>query len=119
MMARFNSTDNRGGRRRGAKDKLQTDFLRDLADAWELEGVGALRIMVKEEPAKFVQVVAGLMPREVQMELAGPLGELSDQELTDMLEVVRQLRASTINGKAIEIGAQPALVEGETDGQTH
>jgi hypothetical protein len=117
MMARFNSTDNRGGRRRGAKDKLQTDFLLDLAEVWELEGKGALRIMVKEEPGLFVRTVASLMPREVQMDLAGPLGELSDQEIADMLEAVRQLRASTINGKAIEL---EVTADGEdADGQAH
>ena len=39
-----------GGRPKGARNKLQSDFLRDLAEAWELEGKGALRIMVREEP---------------------------------------------------------------------
>jgi hypothetical protein len=116
---RFGERNHKGvihkaGRRAGARDKLQTDFLQDLAEVWALEGKGALRIMVKEEPSLFVRTVASLMPREVSMDLVGPLGDLSDQELADMLEVVRQLRASTINGKAI---AEPVLVEGKTDEQ--
>ena len=111
---RFNSTDNRGGRRAGARNKLQTEFLHDLAEAWALEGVGALRIMVKEEPSRFVQVCASLMPKEVAIEVGGPLAELSDDEIADMLEAVRQLRASTINGKAI---AEPVLIEGKNGGQ--
>jgi hypothetical protein len=104
----------KAGRRAGARDKLQTGFLHDLAEAWELEGKGALRIMIREEPAAFVKTVASLMPRELSVDLAGPLSELSDQEVADMLEAVRQLRASTINGKAI---AEPVLIEGKNGGQ--
>ena len=107
----------KAGRRAGARDKLQTDFLRDLAEAWELDGKGALRIMCKEEPSRFVQVCASLMPKEVAFEVGGPLAELSDEDLADMLEVVRQLRASTINGRAVAIGAEPVLVEGKPRGQ--
>ena len=102
------------GRPKNARNRLQSDFLRDLAEAWALEGAAALRIMVKEEPGLFVRTVASLMPREVSMELAGPLGELSDQELADMLEAVRQLRANTINGKATEIETGKA-----DDGRPH
>jgi hypothetical protein len=92
------------GRPRGTRNKLTGDFLRDLLAAWESDGQAALRLMVKEEPTKFVQVVASLMPREVSMDLAGPLGELSDQELADILEVVRQARAKLIE-------PQPVLIE--------
>ena len=107
----------KAGRRTGARDKLQTDFLRDLAEAWELDGKGALWVMCKEEPSRFVQVCASLMPKEVAFEVGGPLAELSDEDLADMLEVVRQLRASTINGRAVAIGAEPVLVEGKPRGQ--
>ncbi|MGZ5141621.1 MAG: hypothetical protein ACXWCX_27820 [Burkholderiales bacterium] len=100
MMARFNSTTNRGGRRAGARNKLQTDFLRDLAEAWALEGKGALRIMVKEEPSMFVQVCASLMPKEVAVDVSGPLADLSDDELLEALQAVKELRARTIELEA-------------------
>jgi hypothetical protein len=98
---RFNSTDNRGGRRAGARNKLQTEFLHDLAEAWALEGKGALRIMIKEEPSRFVQVCASLIPKEVTLEVGGPLAELSDDELLEALQAVKDLRARTIEGDKV------------------
>jgi hypothetical protein len=77
------------GRAPGSRNKLQGDFLRDLAEAWELEGKGALRIMCKEEPTKFVQVVASLMPREVALDVSGPLAGLPDEELDALIEKIR------------------------------
>jgi hypothetical protein len=88
---KFNATDNRGGRPAGARNKLQAGFLRDLAEAWELEGKGALRIMVKEEPAKFVQVCASLMPREVSLEVGRPLSDMSDEEVHELLARFRDM----------------------------
>jgi hypothetical protein len=98
-----------GGRTNGARNKLQAGFLRDLAEAWELEGKAALRIMVKEEPSKFVQVCAGLMPKEVALEVGGPLAELSDDELLEALQAVKELRARSKNGEAEKEGADGRL----------
>jgi hypothetical protein len=97
----------RGGRSAGSRNKLQVGFLRDLSEAWERDGVAALRIMCKEEPSKFVAVCAQLMPREVSVEVGGPLAEMSDEELQAALQSIRQLRVSAINGTAIDI-SEPA-----------
>jgi hypothetical protein len=90
-MAKFNSTDNRGGRSAGARNKLQAGFLRDLAEAWERDGVAALRIMVKEEPSRFVAVCAQLMPREVSLEVGRPLSEMSDDDVHELLARFREM----------------------------
>jgi hypothetical protein len=90
-MAKFNSTDNRGGRPAGARNKLQAGFLRDLAEAWERDGQASLRIMVKEEPSKFVQVCASLMPREVSLEVGRPLSEMSDEDVHELLARFREM----------------------------
>jgi hypothetical protein len=97
-----------GGRPAGARNKLQAGFLRDLAEAWEREGATALKIMIKEDPSKFVQVCASLMPKEVSLEVAGPLSEMSDDELQAALQSIRQLRANAIDGVAVDI-TEPAL----------
>jgi hypothetical protein len=34
------------GRPRGTRNRLQADFLRDLAEAWARDGASALRVMV-------------------------------------------------------------------------
>jgi hypothetical protein len=90
------------GRKTGARNRLQAGFLRDLAEAWELEGKGALRIMVAEDPSKFVQVCATLMPKEVALEVGGPLAELSDDELIEALQAVKELRARAIEADKLE-----------------
>jgi hypothetical protein len=53
------------GRPAGSRNRLQADFLNDLAEAWALEGANALKVMVAEQPSDFVRVCASLMPREV------------------------------------------------------
>jgi hypothetical protein len=104
-----------GGRPKNSRNKLQAGFLRDLAEAWELEGKEALRIMVKEEPSKFVQVCASLMPKEVALEVGGPLTELTDDELLEALQAVKELRARTIEAEAVELG-EPVLISKGANG---
>jgi hypothetical protein len=89
-----------GGRPQGTRNKLQGDFLRDLSEAWSRDGASALKIMIKEHPSDFVRVCASLMPREVALDLGGPLTELSDDELLEALQAVRELRARTIDAEA-------------------
>ncbi len=57
------------GRPKGSKNKLQEDFFRDLASAWETHGIVALQQMLTEYPEKFVQTVAGLMPKDSTVEI--------------------------------------------------
>jgi hypothetical protein len=95
----------RPGRTHGARNKLQRKFLEDLQAEWEKSGADALRIMAKEEPSKFVQTVAALMPREVQLEAVGPLTEINDEELQAFVEHVRQERA-----KLIEATPEPVTI---------
>ena len=56
-----------GGRPRGARSKLGEQFLLDLADTWNEHGVEALRRCAVEEPVQFVRVIAGLLPRDVNL----------------------------------------------------
>ena len=103
-MARFRADGMpAGGRRAGARNKLQTQFLEDLHEAWERDGKAALKVAAREDPMRFVQVVAGLMPREVQLEATGPLTELSDDDLRALLQQVREIRAKTIEQQPIPI----------------
>ena len=60
--------------------------------------------MLKEEPSRFVQVCASLMPKEVALDVGGPLAELTDEELHEVLQAVKELRARTIEAKPVELG---------------
>ena len=55
------------GRPKGARSKLGEAFLVDLAQVWEEAGIDALRRCAKEEPAAFVRVIAGLLPKDINI----------------------------------------------------
>jgi hypothetical protein len=108
------------GRPQGTRNKLQADFLRDLAEAWARDGASALRVMIAEQPSDFVRVCASLMPREVALDIGGPLTELSDDELLEALQAVRELRARTIEAEGAQRGelaliAEPKQTNGNGD----
>jgi Family of unknown function (DUF5681) len=56
---------NPAGRPKGSRNKLADDFLKDALAAWHEHGPDALNLMAKEEPSKFCQMVANLLPKEV------------------------------------------------------
>jgi hypothetical protein len=55
---------NPAGRPKGSRNKLAEDFLADAYQQWQQHGSKALEAMATSEPAKFCQMVAGLMPKE-------------------------------------------------------
>ena len=77
------------GRPKGSKNKLQEDFLRDVLEAWEARGPAAISGMINEKPSEFVKMVAGLMPKDVHLNI-NDHSEMTDGELA---ERVRQLAA--------------------------
>jgi hypothetical protein len=106
------------GRPTGTRNKLQADFLRDLAEPWARDGASALRVMIAEQPSDFVRVCASLMPREVALDIGGPLTELSDDELLEALQAVKELRARTIDAEAageLVLIAEPKQTNGNGD----
>lgn len=58
---------NPAGRPKGARSKLSESFLEDLRDAWDRHGVAALDKCATEHPDTFVKVVAGLMPKDITL----------------------------------------------------
>jgi hypothetical protein len=121
---KFGDTNNhggthKGGRPVGARNKFQAGFLRDLAEAWERDGAAALKVMVKEDPSKFVQVCAALMPRELAVEHS-ELGDLSDDDVAALLDHVREARAKLIehNPRMIEADKKRPRVLGTLPTET-
>jgi hypothetical protein len=55
------------GRPRGARSRLGSAFLEDLSSVWETHGKQALIDCAENEPSQFVRVLAGLMPRDVNI----------------------------------------------------
>jgi hypothetical protein len=59
-----------GGRKKGARSKLGEAFLEDLRDAWNEFGTTALQRCAIEHPEKFCKIVADLMPKTIDLNVA-------------------------------------------------
>ena len=61
----------RGGRRRGSRDRIQTDMLEAIAEDFALHGKEAIKIARIERPTEYLKLVASLLPREVEQTIDG------------------------------------------------
>ena len=88
---RFKGSGNPRGRPLGSKNKLAEDFFRDLHKAWGIMGQAALTATAWTQPADFVRVVAGLMPKVVDITVTNVhMERLTTRELEAL--VVREDR---------------------------
>ncbi len=77
------------GKQKGTRNKLSEDFIKDLYAAWETHGKEALKVVATEKHADFVKVVAGLLPKEVQIK--DELSEFSDEQLAALAALIGTL----------------------------
>lgn len=80
------------GRPVGARNKLQTEFVKALAEDFEEHGEGVIRIVRAERPAEYLKIVASILPKEFFVS-EGALDGMSDDEIADALEIIRKMRA--------------------------
>jgi transcriptional regulator CtsR len=102
-MAKFNSTDNRGGRPAGTRNRLSSAFLEDLLAEWREHGKGAIRIMRTEEPSAFVRVVASTLPKEFTIE--NVMSDVTDEQLDDVIARIKEQMLTAREPKLIEAKA--------------
>lgn len=85
---------NPSGRPKGAKNKLTDLFLSAIADDFAEHGAEALASVRTQDPASYLKIVGGLIPRELVLQReespAVDYAELSHDELVDLLEAVRK-----------------------------
>ena len=89
---RFITGNNGGGRPKGSRNKLGEDFIRALSDDFTEHGVAAIKACREKKPSDYVKIVAGLLPKE--MILRKPEQDLSDSELSEMLDALKSLAIS-------------------------
>ena len=82
-----NNRANPGGKPVGSRNRLQGDFLREMADDFAENGRAAIQMMRMEKPADYVRAIASLMPKE--LEITRPLDEVSDDDLNAAIIAVR------------------------------
>jgi hypothetical protein len=102
------------GRPKGARNRLQSSFLHALAEDFAEHGAAAIKICRVEEPARYVQIVASLMPRELDIEHQTATSDLDDEQLDNLITQIRQhllTEAGTKPMKVIESKPDKVLVE--------
>jgi hypothetical protein len=73
------NTGNVGGRPKGARNRLGEAFLEDLRDSWNEVGAVALMRCAEEDPAAYCRIVAGLLPRDVNLNVAVDVSEFANR----------------------------------------
>ena len=85
-------TLNPGGKPKGSRNKLQADFMRELADAFDKRGKQAIYAMIDEKPTEFIKVCASLMPRELEV-TTNALDEMTSDQLDTAIAALDVLMA--------------------------
>ncbi len=81
---------NPGGKPAGARNRLQGDFVRRLADDFERFGVYAIARVRRHDPVAYLRVIATLMPKEVTV-THDAIDDLSDDQLNAAITAVRAI----------------------------
>jgi hypothetical protein len=95
------------GRPQGSRNKLTEQFIRDLCKAWEEYGAAALTTAAYTSPVEFCNMVARLMPRDVEVTVTHMKAEqMSDDQL---MEIAMRGRHN------LELKAEPDLIIDQSD----
>ena len=79
-----------GGRKRGSRNLLSEQFLGDLHDAWKRHGKAVLEAAAKQEPIQFLKVVAGVMPRLIDIDASVSVHSELTIEARDFAEAYKR-----------------------------
>jgi len=67
---RFLTGNNGGpGRRVGSRNRLSEQFIADLRSDWEQHGPAVIEAVRTTDPSTYLRVIAGLLPREAQLDV--------------------------------------------------
>ena len=58
------------GRKPGSRNKLADQFIHDLHDEWQAHGAETLSKARKADPVAFIKVVAGLLPKDINLNVS-------------------------------------------------
>jgi hypothetical protein len=81
---------NPAGRPKGSRNKLSEDFIADLHESWQTHGKTAIERCVAERPDVYLKVVAGLLPKDVNLKVSNP-DDLTDEQLLNKLNSLTEM----------------------------
>jgi hypothetical protein len=87
---------------KGARNRLSHTFLEALQKDFAEHGEEAIKICRIERPAEYCKMVAGLLPRELDIS-HNTLTEIDDEQLTGFIEYIRlqlEQRTRSIESRA-------------------
>ena len=82
---------NPGGKPVAARNRLQGDFVDALADDFAVHGRAAIVRCREQAPGEYVRIIVSILPKQV--DIGHPFDDISDDELSAMLEVLRAIIA--------------------------
>jgi hypothetical protein len=71
-----------------ARNRLSARFLGELANDFDQHGRVAIAACREQSPARYLAIIASLLPKELKLERDPALSEYSDEELRAMLDLV-------------------------------
>lgn len=104
---------NPGGSPEATRRAFNKDFLVALARDFKAHGEQVLARVRRESPASYLKVCAMLVPRQMQIEHAGGVKAMSDQQLEDGIAAIQAMLAARETGegaKVVEGVAEPVEV---------
>ena len=81
---------NPAGRPKGSRNKLAEDFIADLHESWQTHGKTAIERCDAEKPDVYLKVVAGLLPKDVNLKVSN-LDDLTDEQLLNKLNNLTEM----------------------------
>lgn len=107
---------NPAGRPRGSRNKLAADFIDGLHEKFQEHGVQAIEKVAKDEPATFLKIVAGLLPRET---VISALNVSAHFDLSDMEEAKGFFEAYSYARQRIgAVPPEPAIIDLTAEAET-
>jgi hypothetical protein len=89
---------NAGARPKGARSKLSRAFIAALCAKFEEQGEECLRVVIAEDPATFLKLVAAAIPKELDIN-PNALAELSDDDLAALIALARHQVGRDLEGR--------------------
>jgi hypothetical protein len=108
---------NLAGRPKGSRNKLAEDFVADLHASWQRLGERAIERCAAEKPDVYLRVIAGLLPKNVNITTRS-LDDLTDDQLMRKLAVLTEMarpllaKLPVIDAKGLEVAA-PSFIDQE------
>ena len=105
---------NGAGRPAGSPHQaVQAAAWKTLFADWQEGGAAAIKMMRIERPAEYVRVMCSILPKEMLFE-TGSVSELADDELDQMITMLRERALAVRQEQALELekAPEPKLLNG-------